>query len=119
MRSLLFCLAVLVSACATTQTGTRANIPATRHEIDDTIAEDTASARRTPDFKYDGTGSAAALPASRRITAMGRVEPDRAVVYTKPGATRLEETWVRGPDGWRLAHVTELGAGSGTAAASR
>ena len=42
---------------------------------------------------------------------MGHVEPDRAVVYTRPGETKLEETWVREPDGWKLSRVTELADG--------
>lgn len=106
---------LIASACASTPRSV-ANIPATRHEINDTIAADAASARRTPDFQYEGAGERGQLSASRKITSMGRVTPDRAVVYTQPGAQRLEETWVREPDGWKLAHVKELGATSTAAA---
>jgi hypothetical protein len=114
MRHFMFVLVVLSSACAASQVRPAANIPAIRHQIDDTIAGDPSLSRRTGDFRYEPARSATAdaaieLPASRKITAMGHVEPDRAVVYTHPGATKLEETWVRGPDGWKLAHVTELG----------
>ncbi|HEY6175803.1 MAG TPA: hypothetical protein VIX73_15190, partial [Kofleriaceae bacterium] len=89
---------MLSSACATAQVRPAANIPAIRHQIDDAIAGDPSLARRTSDFRYEATRGApsdpaAQLPASRKITAMGHVEPDRAVVYTQPGATKLEETW--------------------------
>lgn len=112
---------VVLSACATTSVRPAANIPAIRHQIDDAIAGDPSGARRTPDFRYEaaraGAADAAAqLPASRKITAMGHVEPDRAVVYTRPGATKLEETWVRAPDGWKLSHVTELDDGPSSTA---
>src|SRR5207302_1205408 len=108
-------LVVLSSACAASQVKSAANIPAIRHQIDDTIAGDPALARRTHDFRFEPARTAAAdvaieLPASRRITAMGHVESDRAIVYTRSGANKLEETWVRDSDGWKLAHVTELDA---------
>jgi hypothetical protein len=48
---------------------------------------------------------------------MGRVTDDRAVVYTQAGPDRLEETWVREPDGWRLRRVKVLGTDTGAAAA--
>jgi hypothetical protein len=116
MRHVMLVLVVLSSACATTQVRPSANIPAIRHQIDDAIAADPSLARRTPDFRYEAargapSDPAAQLPASRKITAMGHVEPDRAVVYTRPGATNLEETWVREPDGWKLSRVTELDGG--------
>ena len=120
MRTLMLALAVL-SACATVPRST-ANIPAIRHQIDDTIASDPALARRTPDFQYEAAARrgeaidpASQLPSSRKITAMGRVTPDRAIVYTRPGATALQELWVHRPDGWMLAHVTELGRDSASA----
>lgn len=119
MRFMLFSL-LLASACATAPR-TVANIPATRHQINNTIASDPVGSRRTADFQYQtasGTpaGDPASLQPSRKITAMGRVTPDRAVVYTRPGAVTLEETWVRDADGWKLAHVTELGRTAGTSA---
>jgi hypothetical protein len=116
MRTLLFALVVSLSACATTAVHPAANIPAIRHQIDDTIAADASISRRTADFQYQSaTGAAAAdltaqLSPSRKITAMGHVTPDLAVVYTHPGDAKLEETWVRQPDGWKLARVTELDA---------
>jgi hypothetical protein len=115
---------LLASACATAHPRAVANIPATRHQIDETIASDPGIARRTADFQYQTAsgapaGDPAQLPPSRKITAMGRVTPDRAVVFTRsgrPGATTLEETWVREADGWKLAHVTELGRTTDTSA---
>jgi hypothetical protein len=112
---------LLASACATAHPPSVANIPATRHQIDATIAADPGSARRTSDFQYQtASGASASDPAqlqpSRKITAVGRVTPDRAVVYTRPGAVTLEETWVRDADGWKLAHVTELGRTADTSA---
>lgn len=113
MRFMLLSL-LLASACATAHPHAVANIPATRRQIDARIASDLAGTRRTADFQYQTApgaqdGDPASLPPSRKITAMGRVTPDRAVVYTRPGAVTLEETWVRDADGWKLAHVTELG----------
>ena len=107
---------LFASACATASPRPVANIPAIRHQIDDAIAADPGNARRTADFHYDGSTDATQLPGSRRITAMGKVAPDRAVVYTRPGDTTLEETWVRDADGWKLARVTELGNPSSTSA---
>ena len=114
---------LLASACATAHPRGTANIPATRHQIDDTIAADTAGSRRTADFQYQtasGTSAGETPPAlepSRKITAMGRVTPDRAVVYTRPGAVTLEEVWVRDADGcWKLAHVSEVGRTASTSA---
>jgi hypothetical protein len=119
MRFTLFTL-LLASACATAHPRGTANIPATRHQIDDTIASDLAGTRRTADFQYEGAPGAGSddsrLQASRKITAMGRVTPDRAVVYTRPGAVTLEEVWVRDADGWKLAHVTEVGRTARTSA---
>lgn len=117
MRHLLFALVVSLSACATAPSvRPAANIPAIRHQIDDTIAADASISRRTTDFQYQSANGAAAadlaaqLPSSRKITAMGHVTPDLAVVYTRPGDTKLEETWVRQPDGWKLSRVIELDA---------
>jgi hypothetical protein len=121
MRFTLFTL-LLASACATAHPRGTANIPATRHQIDETIASDLAGTRRTADFQYETSGGARTddppLQPSRKITAMGRVTPDRAIVYTRPGAVTLEETWVRDADGWKLARVTEVGR-TAKASASR
>jgi len=128
MRSILLSV-IVASACASAPTGHAVNIPATRHEIDDTIAADPGFARVTGDFEYesatpgsrpmDRAAAARVLAAPRKITSVGRVTEGQAVVYTHPGeagAARLEETWVRGPDGWNLRRVKELGASNGAAA---
>ena len=123
MRHLLFVLVVSLSACAAAPRPA-ANIPGIRHQIDDTIAADASISRRTADFQYQSASGGAApdltaqLPSSRKITAMGHVTPDLAVVYTRPGDTKLEETWVRQPDGWKLSRVTEVDA-TPSASASR
>lgn len=121
MRFLLLSL-VLASACATAHPRGTANIPATRHQIDDTIASDLAGTRRTADFRYEAPSGARTddlqLQSSRKITAMGRVTSDQAIVYTRPGAVTLEETWVRDAEGWKLARVTEVGR-TARASASR
>jgi hypothetical protein len=122
----MFCL-LIASACATSPRPI-ADIPGIRHQIDDTIEADRTGARRTSDFRYetvDGApvaDAAARLPSSRRIKVMGRIRPERAVVYTQPADSKLEETWVREPDGWKLSSVKELGPPStapSSAAASR
>ena len=95
MRFLMFSV-LFASACATAHPRAAANIPVTRHQIDDTIASDLAGTRRTADFEYKTSSGARTddppLQPSRKITAMGRVTPDRAVVYTRPGSVTLEET---------------------------
>ena len=55
----------------------------------------------------------------RRITEVGEVTADTAVVFTEqrtPGKAdgaamtrKREERWVRGPDGWKVDSVKELG----------
>jgi hypothetical protein len=119
MRFMMFSL-LLASACATAHPHGVANIPATRHQINDAIASDLAGTRRTADFEYKTSSGARtedpALQPSRKITAMGRVTPDRAVVYTRPGAITLEETWVRDADGWKLTQVTEVSRSASTSA---
>ena len=111
---------LLVAAACATSPRPVADIPGIRHEINDTIASDATAVRRTADFQYEPPHAAGdpapQLPSSRKIAAMGRVTADRAVVYTKPGATRLEETWVREPEGWKLAHVKELDGATSTSA---
>jgi len=129
MRSILLCVLV-ASACASAPVGHAVNIPATRHEIDDTIAADPGVTRVTGDFEYESAtpgsrpvaraAATGALTPSRRIASVGRVTADHAVVYTRAGdgrGGRLEETWVRGRDGWTLHHVKELAASNGASAA--
>lgn len=125
MRSTLLCVLV-ASACASVPGNHPVNIPATRHQIDDAIAADPGFTRITHDFEYEsavpgtrpsGQVEAAGLAPSRKIASMGRVTDDTAVVYTHTDRARLEETWRREPDGWKLHHVKELGTNPGAAAA--
>ena len=79
--------ALLVSACATSPTGKHVNIPATRHAIQDAMADDAARRHEPP----------------RSIHSMGVVTDGRAVVYTQVGAdaaTRREEVWVKTSGHW-------------------
>jgi hypothetical protein len=123
MRSTLLVL-VFASACASASGPRTANIPATRHQIADAIAADPGLTRVTGDFAYQpaapdarplGTAEARHLVAPwRRIASVGHVADDRAVVYTAAsGPGRLEETWVREPDGWKLGRVVQLGTTTG------
>jgi len=90
MRSLFFVIAVSLSACATTQGPSHANIPLTRHQIDDAIA---------------------AEHGDRKINSMGKVTDDRAVVYTTAAdGTRQEETWVKSGGAWKLENKTAISA---------
>ena len=75
-----------VLACAPAPQGPRpVNVAAVRHEISDAIGGD------------------------RKITAVGHVTEDRAIVYTANASNaRAEETWVRGPDGWKLDHAAAM-----------
>ena len=77
MRTIIF--AVVLSACTTSVTGGRVNIPATRHAIQTEIGSE------------------------RSIISMGNVTDDKAVVYTQVGkdaSTRREEVWVKTGDHW-------------------
>ena len=125
MRSTLLCVLV-VSACASAPGKHPVNIPATRHQIDDTIAADLGFTRLTHDFEYQSAmpgarpsdhPEATGLTASRTIAGMGHVTDDSAVVYTRTDHARFEETWRREPDGWKLHHVKELGTNLGAATA--
>jgi hypothetical protein len=123
MRSTLLCVLV-ASACASAPSKHAANIPATRHQIDDAIAADPGLVQLTHDFEYEsampGTRPTSQPPAGivpRKIASMGRVTDASAVVYTRAGDARLEETWLREPDGWKLHHVKQLGSNPGAAAA--
>ena len=90
MRSFFFVIAVSLSACATTQPQSHANIPLIRHQINDTIA---------------------AEHGDRTIHSMGKVTDDHAVVYTtgKDGA-KQEETWVKSGGVWKLEAKTAISA---------
>jgi hypothetical protein len=92
MRTIIF--AVLLSACTTSVTGGRVNIPATRHAIQEAIGGD------------------------RSVVSMGQVTDDHAIVYTQVGkdaSTRREEVWVKTGDRWARS---ELPGGAGDAPAS-
>jgi hypothetical protein len=87
MRSLLFVL--MIAACApATRPGT-VNVASVRSEIGGTI--------RSTDN-------------DRTILSMGKVTPERAVVYTKSkdGATKQEEVWVRSGEAWKKESATKL-----------
>ena len=87
MRSLLF--VILIAACApATRPGT-VNVAAVRSEINGTI--------RSTDN-------------DRTVTSMGKVTPEKAVVYTttKDGATKQEEVWVRNGDAWTKESASKL-----------
>jgi hypothetical protein len=81
----------MIAACApATRPGT-VNVAAVRSEINGTI-------RSTEN--------------DRTIQSMGKVTPERAVVYTtsKDGATKQEEVWVRTGDAWTKESATKLSA---------
>ncbi|HEY5951705.1 MAG TPA: hypothetical protein VIV40_39695 [Kofleriaceae bacterium] len=89
MRSLLFI--IMIAACApATRPGT-VNVAVVRSEINGTIRSSTND---------------------RAIHSMGKVTPDRAVVYTtsKDGATKQEETWVRDGNTWKLENSAKISA---------
>ena len=92
MRTILFALSITIaSACApATRPGT-VNVAAVRSEINGTI-HSTAN--------------------DRSIHSMGKVTPERAVVYTtsKDGATKQEEVWVRSGDSWKQESSNKLTA---------
>ena len=78
--------ATSILACAPAPQGPRpVNVAVVRHEID------------------------AAIHGERKITSVGHVTNDRAVVYTaKDSNARAEETWIRAADGWKLEHAASL-----------
>ena len=81
----------MIAACApATRPGT-VNVAAVRSEIN---------------------GSIRSHENDRSIHSMGKVTPDRAVVYTtsKDGATKQEEVWVKSGEGWKQESATRLSA---------
>jgi hypothetical protein len=92
MRSILFALSItLATACApATRPGT-VNIAAVRSEIN---------------------GSIRSSANDRSIHSMGKVTPERAVVYTTStdGATKQEEVWVRDGSAWKQESSTKISA---------
>lgn len=57
-------------------------------------------------------GSIRSAENDRAIHSMGKVTPERAIVYTtsKDGMTKQEETWVRSGDAWKLEGSSKLSA---------
>ena len=52
-----------------------------------------------------------ALAADRKIVSMGHVTQSEATVFTDPRdgtAHRRQETWVHGPDGWKMSEAKDL-----------
>jgi hypothetical protein len=87
MRSLLFVL--MIAACApATRPGT-VNVAAVRSEINGTIRSQEND---------------------RAIHSMGKVTPERAVVFTtsKDGTTKQEEVWVRSGNAWSKESASKL-----------
>ena len=94
MRSIFFALSLLTAACAAApgkQVRGHTNVAAVRTEIGGTI-------RSTQN--------------DRTITSMGRVETNKAVVYTTNTATgaKQEETWVNDGSGWKLEGSSAIAA---------
>ncbi len=86
MRPLL--LSVVLAACVHSSPPRGVNVAAVRHEIRDAIA-----ASKEP----------------RKITSMGQVTQDQAVVFTVVGTEQREETWHRTPKGWQLQRSERAG----------
>ena len=88
MRNVLLSIALFVSACATTSdttaTGARVNVAAVRQEIQEQASD-------------------------RRVTSMGKVTPDRAVVFTQLSTGgRQEETWTKASGTWKLEGTAQV-----------
>jgi hypothetical protein len=86
---ILACLLALAPACATTSSGPRpVNVANVRNAISGSI-------------RADGD--------DRRVTSMGRVREDAAVVYTTaPSGERHEELWVKRGERWKLQTTTAM-----------
>ena len=92
MRSILFALSITIaSACAPASRPGAVNVAAVRSEIN---------------------GSIRSTANDRTIHSMGKVTPERAVVYTtsKDGATKQEEVWTKNGDAWKQESSTKLSA---------
>ena len=99
MRSIIFISIVFAAACSTAtprpQTATNAQL---RFEIARAIARDSAGQQ------------------PRRITRVGEVTADSAIVYTAPNTASgagQEERWVRADDGWKLAGSKPISVADG------
>ena len=80
---------VFSAACAGSQPK-YVNIAAVRHDISDTIAQDSAS--------------------QRKIVSMGHTTNDSAVVFTQTSsnAPKREETWVRDGGAWKMKEAKDM-----------
>ena len=81
----------MIAACAPATRPGVVNVAAVRSEINGTIRS----------HEND-----------RSIHSMGKVSPEKAVVYTtsKDGATKQEEVWVKSSEGWKQESSTKLTA---------
>lgn len=97
MRTILLALVIaMTTACATSTRPGVVNVAAVRNQINGEI-------RSTSN--------------DRHIHSMGKVTPERAVVYTtsNDGATRQEEVWVKSGGAWKQESATQLSAAPATA----
>jgi hypothetical protein len=100
MRSILLALAIaMTTACAPSTRPGVVNVAAVRSQINGEIHSTTND---------------------RSIRSMGKVTPERAVVYTtsNDGATRQEEIWVKSGGAWKQESATQLSAAPAATAAS-
>jgi hypothetical protein len=92
MRSILLALSITIAtACApATRPGT-VNVAMVRSEINGSIRSTTND---------------------RAIHSMGKVTPEKAIVYTtsKDGATKQEEVWVRDGSSWKQESSSKISA---------
>ena len=81
----------MIAACAPATRPGVVNVAAVRSEINGTIRS----------HEND-----------RSIHSMGKVSPEKAVVYTtsKDGATKQEEVWIKNGEGWKQESSTKLSA---------
>jgi hypothetical protein len=78
MKTVIFAALVSLSACATSSGPRPVNVHSVKVDIQQSIGD------------------------GRKITSMGKVTADSAVVYTETTAGRREETWTKGPTGWAM-----------------
>lgn len=91
MRAVL--LSVVLAACAHSSGPRPINVHSVRVSIEDRIA------------------ASPGAEGPRDIISMGKVTAESAVVYTEsPARGRHEETWIKGPEGWRLQDSRDVAA---------
>lgn len=80
---------VLSAACAGSQPK-YVNVAAVRHDISDSIAQDSV--------------------AKRKIVSMGHTTNDSAVVFTQTSndAPKREETWAKDGGGWKMKEAKDM-----------